>query len=60
MKKMRFVFKGSNSALDKVADTSIILIFIRNVNESQEGMNRTTLWGQSTRLPYSVLTLMKN
>lgn len=56
MKKMNFVFKGSNSALDKVADTSIMLIFVRSVNESQEGMNRTALWGQSTGLPYGVPT----
>lgn len=51
---MRFVFKGSNSALDKVAN--IILIIIQSVNESQEGMNRTILCGQGTRLLYSLPT----
>lgn len=56
MKEMRFVFKRNNSALDKVAAISIILISIQSVNESQEGMNRTTLCGQSTRLPYSLPT----
>lgn len=50
VKEMRFVFKGSSSVLDKVANISIILIFIQSVNESQEGTNRAALCGQSTRL----------
>lgn len=48
-KKWGLRSKGA-TVLDKVANISIILIFIQSVNESQEGMNRAALHGQSTRL----------
>lgn len=37
------MFKGNNFVLDEVANADNILIFVQGVNESQKGMNRTTL-----------------